>query len=237
MNKRIRRLAGVIRKKWMQADEMDQALDHLKAKGFAPRVVLDIGAAKGYWSLRAGWRWKDARFFMIDPLVESEPALKEIVRKDPRFAYVLCAAGAERGSVVMNVTPDFDGSSALDYPGADPSRKRTIPVETIDNLLAEGKLAPPEMVKIDVQGFEMHVLRGGQRMFDTAEVFIIETNLYRFMPDCPLLHEVVAYMAERGYRIFDLAGNLRRPFENDLAQIDVVFVSDRSRLVSSNRWA
>jgi FkbM family methyltransferase len=221
----------------MQSDEMDQALEHLQAKGFNPGVVLDVGAAKGYWSLRAAWRWKQARFFMIDPLVESEPALKEITRKDPRFAYALCAVGARRGQVVMNVTPDFDGSSALDYPGADPTRQRTIPLETIDHLLAEGTLAPPDLVKIDVQGFEMQVLEGGERLFQTAQVFIIETNLYRFMPECPLLHEVVAYMAQRGFRVFDLAGQLRRPFENDLAQIDVVFVSETSSLVASNRWA
>jgi FkbM family methyltransferase len=221
----------------MQKDEMDLALDHLVAKGFAPRVVLDIGSAKGYWSLRAGGRWKEARFFMIDPLTESEPSLREIVARHPRFSYLLTAVGDEPGELVMNLTPDCDGSSALDYPGADPARQRRIPVDTVDNLLAAGKLMNPDLVKIDVQGFEMHVLRGGQRLFASAEVFIIETNLYRFMPACPLLHEVVAYMAERGYRIFDLAGSLRRPFENDLAQIDVVFVSDKSRLVQSNRWA
>jgi FkbM family methyltransferase len=233
----IRRLSGWFKGSVMQKDEMDLALDHLVAKGYAPRVVLDIGSAKGYWSLRAGGRWKDAQFYMIDPLTESEPSLKDIVAKHPRFHYVLTAVGDQPGEVIMNLTADCDGSSALDYPGADPNRQRRIPVETIDNLLAAGKLAAPNLVKIDVQGFEMHVLRGGQRMFASADVFIIETNLYRFMPDCPLLHEVVAYMAERGYRIFDLAGSLRRPFENDLAQIDVVFVSEKSNLVESNRWA
>ncbi len=233
----FRRLTSWFKGSVMQKDEMDVALDHLVAKGYQPGVVLDIGAAKGYWSLRAGGRWKQAEFYMIDPLVESEPSLREIVARHPRFHYLLTAVGDTRGEVIMNLTPDCDGSSALDYPGADPARQRRIPLDTIDNLLAAGKLAAPDLVKLDVQGFEMHVLRGGQQMFDTAEVFIIETNLYRFMPDCPLVHEVMAYMAERGYRMFDLAGSLRRPFENDLAQIDIVFVKESSRLVESNRWA
>jgi len=221
----------------MQQDEMDKALDHLLAKGFAPEVVLDIGAAKGYWSLRAASRWKQARFQMIDPLVESEPSLQEICRKHGRFDYLLLAVGNQTGTVTLNVTPDYDGSSALDYPGADPSRQRQIPLDTIDNLLSAGKLKPPQLVKIDVQGFEMQVLEGGSALFSSAEVFIIETNLYRFMPKCPLLHEVVAYMAERGYRVFDFAGSLRRPYQDDLAQVDVVFVSDKSPLVASNQWA
>lgn len=215
---------------------MDTALDHLAAKGFVPDVVLDVGSAKGYWSLRAASRWKQARFHMIDPLAESEPSLQEICRKHDRFHYLLMAVGNRTGTATMNVTPDFDGSSALDYPGADPSRQRQIPLDTIDNLLVTGKLPAPQLVKIDVQGFEMQVLEGGGKLFETAEVFIIEANLYRFMPDCPLVHEIVAYMAARGYRMFDFAGTLRRPYQNDLAQIDVVFVSEKSPLVGSNRW-
>lgn len=221
----------------MRQDDMDKALDHLHTKGFRPQAVLDIGSAKGYWSLRAGMRFKDARFYMIDPLSESEEALQTICRKHSRFHYVLTAIGSERGEVTMNITPDCDGSSALDYPGADPSRQRKVPVETIDNLIAEGRIAPPDFVKIDVQGFEMRVLQGGQRLFESTEVFIIEANLYKFMPECPLAHEVILYMAERGYRLFDLAGELRRPFEDDLAQLDLVFVSNKSALVASNRWA
>lgn len=232
----IRRAARWVKGGWMQQDEMDKALDHLAAKGFSPAVVLDIGSAKGYWSLRAATRWKTAQFHMIDPLVESEPSLKEICQKHDRFHYLLMAVGNRTGTVTMNVTPDFDGSSALDYPGADPARQRQIPLDTIDNLMAAGKLPPPQLVKIDVQGFEMQVLQGGQKLFESAEVFIIETNLYRFMPECPLLHEIVAYMAERGYRIFDFAGTLRRPYQNDLAQVDVVFVSEKSPLIASNRW-
>src|SRR5690606_2178677 len=140
--------------------------------------------------------------------------------KHGRFEYLLLAVGDRSGTVTMNVTPDFDGSSALDYPGADPSRQRQIPLETIDNLLATGKVPAPQLVKIDVQGCEMQVLQGGSALFRSAEVFIIETNLYRFMPECPLLHEVIAYMAERGFRVFDFAGSLRRPYQDDLAQVD-----------------
>ncbi len=236
MGRMIQLLAGWFKGSVMQKDEMDQALDHLVERGYAPKVVLDIGSAKGYWSLRAGSRWKQAHFYMIDPLSESESSLQQIVQRDPRFHYLLTAVGETRGEITMNMTPDCDGSSALDYPGADPSRQRRIPVESIDNLLTEGKIAPPDLVKIDVQGFEMHVLRGGAKMFDTANAFIIETNFYRFMPECPLAHEIIAHMTQNGYRMFDLAGSLRRPHQNDLAQIDIVFAREGGLLLNSDRW-
>jgi len=37
--------------------------------------------------------------------------------------------------------------------------------------------------------------------------------------------------------VFDLAGALRRPYEDDLGQLDIVFVSARSPLMGSIRWA
>ena len=48
--------------------------------------------------------------------------------------------------------------------------------------------------------------------------------------------EVITFMADRGVFLFDVAGSLRRPLENDLAQLELVFVSASSPMVSSNRW-
>lgn len=234
---RIRRLLGCHRSvQPIQVDDMDRALEHLAAKGLKPRCVLDIGAAKGYWTEAHAWRFRDAEFFMIDPLAESEPFLQSLCKTDRRFHYLLSAVGSTCGEVEMNVSPDCDGSSAMHHPSDDLSRRRKVPLVTIDSLIEQGRISPPQLVKIDVQGFEMQVLDGGQKMFETAEVFIIEANLYEFMPGMPLVHELVAYMAQRGYRVYDMAGFLRRPYENDLAQMDIVFVSNKSPLVASNRW-
>jgi hypothetical protein len=73
-------------------------------------------------------------------------------------------------------------------------------------------------------------------MFETAEAFIVEVNMFRFMEKCPRTDEVVNYFSQRNFRLFDVAGMLRRPFENDLGQMDLVFVSDRSPLSASTRW-
>jgi len=216
---------------------MDKCLRHLVEKEFKPQVILDVGAAKGFWSRGAGRLFTEAEFFMIDPLIESEEQLRSMCETDSRFRYILTAVGGEPGNKIMNVTPDHDGSTLLRYyVGGDPSRQRKIAVTTIDQLLSEGKIKPPHLVKIDVQGFELNVLEGGQKMFDTAEIFIIEANLFKFMPECPRLHEVIAFMADREFFLFDLAGSMRRPFENDLAQLDLVFASAKSPMVSNNTW-
>jgi FkbM family methyltransferase len=222
---------------WSHLDSMADALWHLRAKGFRPRVVLDIGAAKGVWSERAAGLFPEATFYLFDPLEESEPSLRALAGRDPRFHYFLMALGRERATLAINVARDPEASSLLDFPSQDQAVRRMVPVETVDGLLASGRIPSPDLVKLDVQGFELEVLKGGSALFDAARVFVVEVSLFEFMPGCPLAHEVIAYFGQRGHRLFDVAGMLRRPFQDDLGQMDLVFVRHDSPLVAEPRWS
>lgn len=216
---------------------MHRALSHLAKNGFAPRTIADIGAAKGYWSLGAGSIFTESAFYMFDPLQESEASLKEASSRHERYHYELCALGDVVGTQQINVTADCDGSSLLEYYEDNGTAKAVIRVETLDGYVSDGKMPQPDLIKIDVQGFEMKVIDGGEQVLSNAEVVIIEANLFRFMPECPLAHEVIARMAALGFQLYDLAGELRRPYQNDLGQLDLVLVKTGSPLVESSRWA
>lgn len=76
-----------------------------------------------------------------------------------------------------------------------------------------------------MQGFELEVLKGAESLFGKAEVFIIETSFFPSgISSRPIFSEIVKYMEERGYVIYDFAGFLRRPLDGALAQADPVFV-------------
>jgi hypothetical protein len=147
------------------------------------------------------------------------------------------ALGRERATRRMNVASDPEASSLLDFPGQDQAAQREVPVETVDSLLAAGRIPRPDLVKLDVQGYELEVLAGGTALFRAPCVFVVEVSLFEFMPRCPLAHDVVVYFAERGYRVFDVAGLLRRPFQEDLGQMDLVFVPRDSPLAAESRWS
>lgn len=245
---RFGRKSGILKSPWLHVPdagvgpvdfghEMDRALRHLARRGFNPGVLLDVGAGKGWWSVRAAAYFPQARLFMLDPLAEHEPYLKLLPERDPRFHFLRAAAGDQAGDFTMNLTQELEASSLLSWAGEDPSRQRRIPVTTLDQLMRDGQIAPPDLVKVDVQGFELRVLNGAQQVLQSTEVFIIEVNLYEFMRGCPRVHEIVSFFAKREFYLFDIAGMLRRPFGNDLAQMDLVFVSSRSILGSTNRWS
>lgn len=49
------------------------------AVGFSPATILDVGAARGEWSLQAARVWPNAKFLLIDPLEENRAALAQVV--------------------------------------------------------------------------------------------------------------------------------------------------------------
>lgn len=215
---------------------MEDALAHLVKKGFRPMAVLDAGAHRGYWSELANYFFPDAQFFLIEPVSANEPGLKELCAAKPTFQYHMVAVGDQAGEQVMNVTPELTASSLLPMGTEWQAQGEKVRVVTLDSLLEQGLIQPPQLVKMDLQGYELKALDGGSRLFDSAEVFILEALLYEIMPGAPIFHEIVDYMARRGYVVFDFAGHLLREFEKDLGMLDVVFVKKSSPLVASKRW-
>jgi hypothetical protein len=53
---------------------------------------------------------------------------------------------------------------------------------------------------------------------------LTEINLLDLHENVPLLHEIVAWLAERGFVAYDICGTTRRPLDDALWQTDMIFV-------------
>ena len=110
-------------------------------------------------------------------------------------------------------------------------------MDTIDNMVARhfgGKA--PDLLKIDTQGYELEVLRGGERTLPQIRAIIAEINLLDLHVNVPLLHNVVQWLANRGWVAYDICGLTRRPLDNALWQADFIFVPSISELRVDKRW-
>jgi hypothetical protein len=94
----------------------------------------------------------------------------------------------------------------------------------------------PNICKIDVQGFEIEVLKGAKKILGKTDIFILEASLFRFSPNQPLLHEIIDFMVKQGYVIYDFAGFANRPLDKALGQLDICFVLENSPLRFNQGW-
>ena len=199
--------------------------------------------ARGAVAAAAKTAFPGAALHLVEPLAEKGPHLDAFCSAHPGSRWLnvgLGEASAER--VFYPATEASSGMTGSSFVPPQPADlgsfepPRTVPVRTIDALLAEGWLVPPDLVKVDVQGFELAVLRGASRLFGQTEMFLLELSLYPFQEGQPLLHEVVEWMAARGYLLYDVTEWMRRPNDGALGQFDGAFVRADSPLRRHTRW-
>lgn len=217
--------------------DMDCFLSDVAERGFRPRSILDVGANEGVWTRRASAVFPGASFLLIEPQHEMNASLEAVARDLTNVRFIQAGAGAQKGVLTLTVSVDLQGSSFLAAEDAASTNmeRRPVPIITIDSLYEDGGDFP-DLVKLDIQGFELEALRGAQTLFGRTESFILEVSLYEFMPNCPIMSEVIAFMSQRDYEVYDIPGYLRRPFDSALGQVDIAFARTNGFLRSSNQW-
>lgn len=206
--------------------DMPRRLAHFKAIGFAPRVIYDVGAAAGDWARLAAGIWPDAEIVGFEPNGSNAPDLERCRADLPHFDFRTCFLGAERRNVEYTDRGTQTSLYGLDgFTAADQGTPARADMATIDALVEAGDAPRPDLIKIDVQGFELDVLRGAERVLaDGCQAVLVEVNFYKSHPQIPTADEVIDFLRGRGFAWYDTASMLRRPLDDALWQMDLLFV-------------
>jgi hypothetical protein len=107
----------------------------------------------------------------------------------------------------------------------------------VDDAVGERSLPGPYVLKVDVEGGELRVLDGAAHVLGGSELVLLEVSLFELVPGAPLLHDVVAYMHERGFVVYELYGGHVRPLDGALAMINLAFVREDGRFRRDQSYA
>lgn len=211
---------------------MDVLFRELKKRGLPCNSFLDIGAHKGEISKLIISNFPEATIYLVEPLIEMKQSLENFCKKHPKSKYFGFAVGAKSGRQTLNVFNDLSGCGFMDN-DVEPEYKqepRTIEMKTVDELIESGEMTIPDVAKLDVQGFELEVLKGATKLFGKTEFFILEVSFQNKHRSVPLIADVIQFMNERDYVVYDFAGFLRQPEDNALVECDICFVKRNSFL-------
>ena len=214
-----------------------QSLKHINKLGFEPNTIFDIGVAKGTIGLYKAF--PKSFFVLIDPLEQYESCMKKIIKKY-KGIYKVCAVADKNETRKFNLHPNhMDGSSLLKEETGNKIDGYEIEVNTkrIDDIVVEESLKGPFLIKIDVQGAELQVLKGAINTLKNTEIIALEVSLFKFMKDAPEFFEIVCFMKEYGFVTYDILKAIYRPLDNALGQVDMVFVKENGRFRMDHRFA
>jgi|SRR5579871_625803 len=217
-------------------------LEDVKSRRFEPKVILDIGANQGNWTRAVHPIFPAAKYFLFEPVALFAGQLKEVC---DQLGVQYLPVGVSDSDAVIEMNEITVAESGGGTPGSTfmagshdaryAAKKVPVQVRSLDSLVTAKEIPMPDLVKIDVEGYELPVLKGAQSLLGPVEMFLIELSLYSFWKQ-PIFHEVVAWLAERGYVLYDLAGFNRRPRDGALGQVDACFVKTSSPLRRPGGW-
>jgi FkbM family methyltransferase len=195
-----------------------------------PAVIYDVGANIGTWTCLAKSVFPAARVEAFEPLTQHFAKFQEWTAPWPGEVRLhACALGPTKRTAIMQVMDYSDASSllALSHEGArefqiQAKAETAVPVVPLDLLVAREKLPVPDLLKLDVQGYELEVLRGADTTLRSARAVLCEVSFREFYTGQPLFTEVVEYLGARGFTLHALAEDtaLGAP----LAQADALFL-------------
>ncbi len=223
----------------LKVPSMQWSLRNMRRLGFSPREIIDVGAFSGEWSRLAHEVFPKAKILMIEPQDARRDTLEGMTRADSSvYFYQRALLGAEQGrKVEFHVFEAATAASVLtghkDYPAKVDSRQ----LETLDTVRERAGFFQPDFVKLDVQGYELEVLKGAEGAMGVAEVLLLEVSLIELYRSSPLLHQVTEFLATRDYVAYDICGLIRRPVDEALCQADMLFVKKNSpRFLANKHW-
>jgi FkbM family methyltransferase len=198
----------------------------LKPRLPAHPVIFDVGASNGRWTREILKTFPDATVLLFEPGTAYADEMQATLNNHERLKLFPIAIGERDGPVTFHVHPDPQGSTTVDWQEGNFATPITVPMRTIDSLIKESAIAPPDLIKMDIQAGELAALKGAIATLPTVRALHLETWIMQgYGGKIPLLVDLMAFLRPLRFRLFDL-GTQFRTDTGALYSIDACFVNE-----------
>lgn len=175
-------------------------------------VFIDVGANIGYFSclMRSLGKYVVA----VEPLRQNLDVLYANLAANGWADTEVLPLGLSKQVGVLEIFGGGTGASLVPrWAGTSGVLHNTIAVNSLDNVVGQRFADKRVLVKIDVEGAELDVLRGAQLLIDThpAALWLLEICLTEHHPEGinPHYLDTFRFFFERGYRAFAVDGGMK----------------------------
>ncbi|MFX0141667.1 MAG: FkbM family methyltransferase [Candidatus Hodarchaeota archaeon] len=199
------------------------------------KTIIDVGANKGQFAKYILNFFPEANIYCFEPLPKAFKILSRLTEKTgEKIKSFNFALGESEGNSEIFHHLDHDSSSSFLettklctnlYPFT--QKKAAVPVKiaTLDGWMKSvpNDLKPEILIKLDVQGYEDRVIRGGIKTFKNAKGCLLEIFLDKLYEDQATFKDISFLLYSLGY---EYVGNLNQEYADDghVIYIDALFL-------------
>lgn len=199
---------------------------------FRLATVFDIGANTGQFAQYIRLLLPDTQIYSFEPLPDCFEELQINMAKADNFKAFNLALGDRTGDQIFERNEFSPSSSFLKmadlhrdtFPHTRSSSSVIVTSRRLDDLLPDIAISQPMLVKIDVQGYEDRVLRGGEVIIRQASLIIIETSFETLYEGQPLFDDIYRRLISWGFVYNGAIDQLCSPEDGRPLQEDSIFV-------------
>jgi len=202
-------------------------LEEVRDMGIDPTAILDIGAHSGQFYGWAKRVWPNSFIWMVEANHLHERTLENLIRFS-EDVYLIAALGDEEREVTFYTRsdkPHTEGNSYYkeanywDIPQLVQESKVTL--QKLDNLFEDDSVF--DIIKVDTQGSEIDILKGGKDLVSKAQAIILEVSFIPYNEGAPTDQETIDYMNEIG---FEERMSVGEHYDGEtIVQKDIVFLN------------
>jgi|TARA_B110000114_G_scaffold184059_1_gene226803 FkbM family methyltransferase len=193
-------------------------------------TFVDVGANRGQFSLLIHYLYPKNKIIAYEPLKSEFSILKNIFKNTKNIKLFNLAVGSEKKSVNIYQTEKEDSSSLL-KPGKLQLKyfpktyvKKILKTKMIKLNTHIKNLKKPAFLKIDVQGYELEVLKGAD--LKRFKYIYLEGSYVKLYSNQPLIKSISNYLLLKGFEKIGRFNLMKNIFGKPL-QADFLFINIR----------
>jgi FkbM family methyltransferase len=202
------------------AHKLNYNLLYLLKENLKIEVVYDIGAFRGEWSsYLSKTSLNNKQFILFEANKENEEYLK-----NKEFKYFIELLSNEEKDLKFYSQVSTGDSYFLEQTTFYENRiePQIIKAVTLDKLVSKNNIPLPDFIKIDTQGSELDILRGGEKTISNCSLIYLECPIIEYNMGSPNLSEYIEYLNLIDFIPYDICEVHK--IDNVLIQIDILFI-------------
>jgi len=206
---------------------IERSLETLKQSGFKPAFCIDVGAYTGEWTKMFLSIFPESRVLMLEAQEAKRQFLEKLTETAPgQISLEIALLGPQDGKSV-EFSEMETGSSVFAESSSYARSTHNRLTTRLDTIVSNGPYPVAQFLKLDVQGYELEVLKGSSSTLRTADAVLMESSLIPINNGCPTISEVMRFMDDNGFDLFDFCSQIRRE-DGALWQTDLLFLRRES---------